>query len=87
MQSLDLWWLAVGFFSQVFFAARFVVQWIASELKKTSHLPPAFWYLSVAGSLGLLVYSVHRKDPVFIVGQAVALLIYLRNIMLIKGTK
>ena len=77
-------WLAVGFVAQLLFASRFVVQWIASEIKKTSYLPVAFWYLSIAGSVGLLAYSVHRKDPVFIVGQSVAFLIYLRNIMLSK---
>lgn len=84
MQEPDAMWLAIGFFAQVLFAARFVVQWIASEVRKISYLPPAFWYFSIAGCLGLLAYSVHRKDPVFIVGQSVALLIYLRNIMLSK---
>ena len=35
----------------------------------------------------LLVYAVHRRDPVFIVGQASGLLVYLRNLVLIKRRK
>jgi len=31
----------------------------------------------------LLAYAIHRRDPVFIVGQAAGLLIYLRNLWLI----
>jgi lipid-A-disaccharide synthase-like uncharacterized protein len=31
----------------------------------------------------LLVYAIYREDPVFIVGQAAGLLIYVRNLLLI----
>jgi lipid-A-disaccharide synthase-like uncharacterized protein len=30
-----------------------------------------------------LAYAVHRMDPVFIVGQGVGTLVYIRNIMLV----
>ncbi|MEW5890702.1 MAG: lipid-A-disaccharide synthase N-terminal domain-containing protein, partial [Pseudomonadota bacterium] len=40
----------------------------------------AFWYLSIAGGGVLLAYAIHRADPVFIVGQAAGLFIYLRNL-------
>lgn len=80
--SQEMLWLLVGLLSQAVFAGRFVIQWIASELKKTSYVPGVFWYLSIVGSLGLLFYSIHRKDPVFILGQSCGLLIYVRNIML-----
>lgn len=66
------------------FAARFLVQWIASEIKKVSYLPSSFWYLSILGSIGLLIYAIYRKDPVFILGQGMAMIIYVRNIMLIR---
>lgn len=79
----EIFWLAWGFVSQAIFAARFVVQWIASEIKKTSYIPKAFWYLSIIGSIGLLTYSIYRQDPVFILGQSLSLVIYVRNIMLI----
>lgn len=73
-------WLWLGFLSQSVFFARFFIQWIVSEIKKKSVLPVSFWYLSIVGSLGLMAYSIHRKDPVFIVGQGMGLLIYLRNL-------
>ena len=73
-------WIYLGLFSQFMFFLRFVVQWIASEIKKKSYLPVAFWYISIIGSTGLLIYSIHRKDPVFILGQSAGFLLYLRNI-------
>lgn len=76
-------WIVVGFVGQAVFGARFVVQLIASEIRKESYVPLAFWFLSVAGGLVLLSYAVHRRDPVFIAGQAVGLLIYARNLVLI----
>jgi lipid-A-disaccharide synthase-like uncharacterized protein len=41
-----------------------------------------FWYLSLLGSGLLLVYAVHRRDPVFILGQGSGVFIYLRNVHL-----
>jgi lipid-A-disaccharide synthase-like uncharacterized protein len=35
------------------------------------------------GCATLLTYAIYREDPVFIVGQAAGLLIYLRNLYLI----
>lgn len=79
-------WLAVGFLGQAMFSARFVVQWLASERRKTSVIPVAFWWLSIAGGVGLLSYALHRGDPVFIVGQAAGLVVYGRNLVLLRGT-
>ena len=76
-------WLAVGFMGQVLFSARFLVQWVSSERRKRSVVPLAFWYFSLAGGATLLAYAIHRQDPVFIVGQAAGLFIYLRNLQLI----
>jgi lipid-A-disaccharide synthase-like uncharacterized protein len=77
------YWLAFGFFGQALFFGRFFVQWLASERRKESVIPPAFWFLSLAGGLVLLVYVIHRRDPVLIVGQATGLFIYLRNLWFI----
>ena len=82
MNNFDLW-IALGFAGQGLFSMRFFVQWMASEKKKKSVIPMAFWYFSIAGGCTLLAYAIHRKDPVFIVGQAGGLLIYLRNLVLI----
>jgi lipid-A-disaccharide synthase-like uncharacterized protein len=80
----DSVWLAVGFGGQALFAGRFLVQWIQSERAKRSVVPMAFWYFSIAGGLALLIYALHRLDPVFIFGQALGLLIYARNLWLIR---
>lgn len=76
-------WLAVGIAGQLCFAARFLVQWIASEANKRSTVPIAFWYLSLIGGLVLLSYAIWRRDPVFILGQAMGGVVYVRNLMLI----
>lgn len=73
-------WLVIGFLGQALFSARFFVQWIASERARKSVVPNAFWFFSIGGGLVLLSYAIHRRDPVFILGQASGLLIYSRNI-------
>ena len=80
----EAWWLAVGFLGQGLFMMRFVIQWLQSERQKKSVVPVAFWYFSVIGGLTLLVYSIHREDPVFIAGQILGVFIYLRNLYLIR---
>ncbi|MBL8639951.1 MAG: lipid-A-disaccharide synthase N-terminal domain-containing protein [Alphaproteobacteria bacterium] len=76
-------WLVLGFFGQAMFSGRFLVQWLASERVKKSIVPNLFWWFSLGGGVILLIYAIHRRDPVFIVGQAAGLFIYLRNIYLI----
>jgi lipid-A-disaccharide synthase-like uncharacterized protein len=78
--DIDQGWLIVGFLGQALFSARFIVQWLSSEKIKKSVIPAAFWYFSVAGGATLLAYAIHRRDPVFIVGQAAGLFIYARNL-------
>jgi lipid-A-disaccharide synthase-like uncharacterized protein len=79
VNNLD-WWVVVGLVAQVFFTARFVVQWIASERAGRSVIPVAFWLLSVVGGVTLLVYALYRKDPVFIAGQSFGVFVYMRNL-------
>lgn len=80
-------WVAFGLAGQMLFGSRFIVQWIASEKKKASHIPIVFWYLSLSGGLVTTVYAIHRRDPVFIIGQGAGLIVYIRNLMLIyRGT-
>ena len=83
MITAEHFWLSVGFLGQAFFSSRFLVQWIASERKKESVFPIAFWYFSIGGGTILLIYAIHRRDPVFIAGQGMGLFIYLRNLYLI----
>ncbi len=81
--SLTKIWLIVGFAGQALFSMRFLLQWLASERMKKSVIPVAVWYFSIAGGMTLLAYAIHRKDPVFIVGQATGLFIYSRNLYFI----
>jgi len=76
-------WLAFGLIAQLFFTARFLVQWISSERAGKSVVPMAFWFFSLGGGLMTLVYGIVKREPVIIVGQALATIIYVRNIMLI----
>ena len=76
-------WLGVGFAGQALFGARFLIQWIRSEMLRRSVIPIAFWYCSLAGGVVLLAYAVWRGDPVFIVGQGMGLVVYSRNLYLI----
>jgi lipid-A-disaccharide synthase-like uncharacterized protein len=80
----DLWWLVIGFGGQALFMARFVIQWFVSERQRRSVIPVSFWYFSILGALVLLVYAVHRRDPVFIAGQLLGVVIYVRNLHLIR---
>lgn len=77
-------WLLLGLLGQTAFSARFVVQWLASERRRESVVPVAFWWLSVAGGALLLAYALHRGDPVFVLGQSAGLAVYLRNLALIR---
>jgi lipid-A-disaccharide synthase-like uncharacterized protein len=77
-------WLAIGFVGQALFSTRFILQWIASERAKRSVVPQAFWWFSLAGGLTLLAYAIHRRDPVFIIGQAGGLFVYLRNLHFVR---
>lgn len=77
-------WIAFGLLGQGAFFARFLVQWIASERARRSHVPMAFWYLSLVGSVVLLVYALHRREPVFFLGYLPNSVVYIRNIVLIR---
>ena len=76
-------WLAFGLVAQLFFTARFLVQWISSERAGQSVVPMAFWFFSMGGGLMTLIYGVAKREPVIILGQGLATIIYIRNIMLI----
>jgi lipid-A-disaccharide synthase-like uncharacterized protein len=83
--TTNIWntWVVIGFLGQAIFGGRFIIQWIASERRRESHIPVQFWWMSIIGGAITTAYAVHRRDPVFIVGQASGLLVYVRNLMLI----
>ena len=75
-------WYAIGFTGQVTFGSRFFVQWIVSERARQVIIPKMFWYLSLLGGVALFAYALHRRDPVFAIGQGLGLIVYLRNLAL-----
>ncbi len=79
-------WHLVGFAGQGLFFSRFFVQWVASERRKRSVVPLAFWWFSLGGGLALLVYAAFGiHDVVFTIGQAAGLCIYTRNLALLRA--
>jgi len=74
-------WTAIGILGGLVFYGRFYVQWIASELKKRSVMPIAFWYMSGAGSVMLLSFAVWSQSPLGALGQNLNLVIYARNLV------
>nr|WP_217629711.1 lipid-A-disaccharide synthase N-terminal domain-containing protein [Paracoccus chinensis] len=78
-------WIGIGLTGQLLFTSRFLVQWIASERRRESVIPVAFWWFSLAGGVTLLSYALWRRDPVFILGQAMGLVVYARNLVLIHA--
>src|SRR4249919_2434813 len=81
------WWVLLGFAAQAFFTMRFLVQWLASERAGKSVIPLAFWWCSIGGGILLLVYALHRRDPVFILGQGFGVFVYLRNLQFVLRTR
>ena len=75
-------WKAIGFLGQGIFFGRWVIQWIASEKKAETQIPIAFWYMSVIGGLITLAYAIYEENAVFITGQSVGTIVYIRNLIL-----
>lgn len=78
-----LLWVSVGFFGQVFFTFRMVLQWLESEKAHQSVVPTSFWWGSLIGGAMLLTYFIWRKDAIGILGQSTGTFIYARNLWLI----
>ncbi len=77
-------WIGIGFLGQALFSGRFLVQWLVSEIRRESVVPVAFWFFSLAGGITLLTYAIWQQDIVIISGQLFGLLVYARNLMLIR---
>lgn len=84
MDSNDIIWLSIGLVGQSLFMMRFIVQWIHSERHKKSLIPVSFWYFSLIGGVIVLLYGIHRVDPVIILGQLPGTFVYARNLILIR---
>ena len=83
--SVSGWvWFVIGFGGEFIFFLRFVVQWWASERKKRTVVPMAFWHLSLIGTALVLAYALFRIDPVFILAYSLNIFLYVRNQMIAR---
>ncbi len=83
----EILWTIFGLAAQGLFFGRFFVSWIASERAHKTTIPVYFWYLSIAGAILTLIYSVHRQDVVFVTSQSLAIIIYLRSLIIHRRSK
>ena len=87
LSTEEMVWLGIGFLGQGLFFSRWLLQWASSERREESHIPISFWYMSLIGSVIVLAYALHRVDPVFIAGQSVGTIVYVRNLILLHRAK
>jgi len=74
----------IGIIGQLLLNFRFLYQLHYSEKKGQSLLPLGFWLISLAGAALVTIYSFYRHDPVLFLAQSLALIPYLRNIVISK---
>ncbi len=84
LTTLSWGWGVLGSLGGALFASRFWVQWWMAEKDKKSHLGRSFWWLSLVGSLALLVYFSRIHDYVSLLNQGSGCMIYLRNLFLLR---
>lgn len=75
-------WMAVGGAGQALWVSRFPLQWWISERRGRSVLPRSFFAVSLAGSVLLLAYAIHRREPIYIAGQVLTPFLNARNLWL-----
>ena len=77
-------WFCIAMAGILIFYSRFFIQWIHSEKMRRNVMPLSFWVASIAGSMLLLVYSIHILDLVFIFSYLFNIVPYVRNILLLR---
>jgi len=82
--NIPSWLLILGIVAQVVFTMRFIYQWYYSEKRRESSLPMGFWFLSLCGSLMILIYAIFRRDPVLLLGHFLGAFLYVRNILILR---
>lgn len=87
LNLIELLWVSFGTVGQLVFFSRWIIQWIYSEKYKSSVIPVAFWWCSLSGGIITLVYANHIGSFPFMLAQAVGIIVYLRNLLLIYRRK
>lgn len=73
-----------GAVGQLLLNLRFFYQWYYSEKHEASVLPFGFWLISAAGALIVVIYALYRLDPVLLLAQSLGMIVYVRNMVLIR---
>ncbi len=76
-------WVSFGTMGQLVFFSRWIIQWLFSEKYKTSVIPVAFWWCSLIGGFITLIYANHIGSFPFMLAQAIGIIVYSRNLLLI----
>ena len=76
-------WISFGLIGQLIFFSRWIIQWFSSEKSKSSIIPVAFWWCSLSGGVITLIYAHHIGSFPFMLAQAIGLIVYSRNLILI----
>lgn len=77
----------LGFFAQLLFFSRSLVQWFKSEKAGKIVSPVLFWQISLLAAVLMMVYGILRKDPAIILGQLITFYIYIRNLQIQREWK
>ena len=83
LSSNELIWVSFGTLGQLIFFSRWIIQWLSSEKNKTSVIPLAFWWCSLLGGIITLIYAHHIESFPFMLAQAIGIIVYSRNLLLI----
>ncbi len=83
--TVTAWTLAAMAPAQTLFTLRTLVQWGLSEKNKRSVSPVSYWWMSLVATTLMIAYSVQRAEIPFLLGYAINLLPYTRNLMLSYG--
>jgi lipid-A-disaccharide synthase-like uncharacterized protein len=80
----DPGWELLGLVGQLTFGSRFLYQWFISERAGRSVMPVGFWWLSMIGSILILIYAVHKASLAFMLPTFTGVPVYIRNLILIR---
>lgn len=84
MDDLRILLYPLGFLSGIIFGVRFIIQWLQSESKKKSVVPPVFWHLSLIGNLLAAGHAFIQVQYHICIIQVCNAVISWRNLNLMK---
>ncbi len=75
-------WEVVGLIGEGLFFARMAAQWVMSERARRPVIPTAYWYMSLAGAVILILYALHLGSFAVLLPQVVGVVFYARGLHL-----